>query len=48
MFGKNGSQIYQTSNLRFNEISLDRSITISTSLSWPVSKVCILSINVDL
>ena len=47
-FGKNSSQVFPTSNLRVNGTSLERSITISTSLSWPVSTVYVLYTNIDL
>ena len=40
MFGRNKSQVFRTSNLSANRTSLERSIRISTLLSWPVSNIC--------
>ena len=40
MFGRNKSQSFRTSNLPANGTSLERSIRISTLLSWPVSNLC--------
>ena len=48
MFGKNRSKLFHSSSLTINETRLERSIPISTSLSWPVSNVSSTCANVDL